>query len=92
MRFWPSSAPVATGVEYSFDTGHCGLDFLTDFDGSFWRPVNQRGDGEAPFFYSQDSGTMTLVSQDRAVYKASTGRQVTLHRYPGPVLLKGMCA
>lgn len=90
-KFWPRSAPVAIGVEYSFDTGHCGLDFLTDFDGSFWRPSTPTA-GEPSFLSNQDSGTMTLVSRDRAVYRASTGGQVALHRYPGPVLLQGACA
>jgi hypothetical protein len=90
-KFWPRSAPVETGVGYSFDTGHCGLDFLTDFDGSFWRPSTPTA-GEPSFSSTQDSGTMTLVSRDRAVYKASTGRQVGLRRYPGPILLQGACA
>jgi hypothetical protein len=41
--------------------GHCGLQFLTDFDGSFWIPINPHPEGNPPeFFYSQDSGTMTL--------------------------------
>lgn len=92
IKFWPRSAPVETGVEYSFDTGHCGLGYLTDFDGSFWQPINPNKAEEPSFFSNEDRGTMTLVSHDRAVYRASTGQRVTLHRHRGAVLLKGLCA
>src|SRR2546425_8592843 len=52
-EFWPSSAPVQQGIAYVFDTGHCGLDFLTDFDGSFWDPISPKNKGGEPsFFYS----------------------------------------
>lgn len=91
--YWPVSAPVEKGVEYSFNSGHCGLDFLTDFDGSFWDAVNPNEPGEPPeFFYNEDEGTMTLVSEDRALYTSSSGEEVTLRRHDGPVLLKGACA
>ena len=90
--FWPISAPVEKGVEYSFNSGHCGLSFLTDFDGSFWDPVNPNEPREPPeFFYNEDEGTMTLVSGDRAVYTSSSGEDVTLRQHDGPVLLKGAC-
>jgi hypothetical protein len=92
MKFWPRSAPVATGVEYSFSTGHCGLDYLTDFDGSFWHRSDPNNSDEAPFFSNEDSGTMTLVSHDRAIYKSSSGRRVALLRDPGPIVLRGACA
>ena len=90
--FWPSSAPVRKGVEYSFNTGHCGLDFLTDFDGSFWDPVNPNQTGEPPnFFYNEEEGRMRLGSEERAIYTDSSGEEVTLRRHRGPVLLKGRC-
>jgi hypothetical protein len=69
-RFWPGSAPVVEGVVYAFEVGHCGLEFLTDFDGSFWKPI-PTGDGEPPsvFINSDDGlGTMVLVEENRAVY------------------------
>ena len=91
--FWPRSAPVEKDVEYSFDAGHCGLDYLTDFDASFWRPINPNEPKDPPeFFYNEDQGTMRLVSEDRAVYTSSSGGEVTLRRHDGPVLLKGLCA
>jgi hypothetical protein len=84
-RFWPRSAPVEPGAAYEFDTGHCGLNFLTDFDGAFWRPIDPDG-GEPPlFFYNQDKGTMTLIRREVAVYESSTGERVRLRRINGPV-------
>jgi hypothetical protein len=91
-KFWPRSARVETGVEYSFDTGHCGLGSLTDFDGSFWRPIDGTKAKEPSFFYNEDRGTMTLVSHDRAIYRASTGQRVSLHRHRGTILRVGACA
>ncbi len=91
--FSPISGEVEEGVTYNFDTGHCGLDFLTDFDGSFWVPVNPNDGGEPPgFFSSEDDGTMKLVSDDKAEYTSSDGVTVTLERHEGPYLLKGACA
>jgi hypothetical protein len=90
---WPRSAPVEQGVEYEFDTGHCGLDYLPDFDGSFWRPMNPNAAQEPPdFFFNEDEGTMTLESEDVAIYESSHGEHVRLERLPGPVTLKGACA
>ena len=93
LEVWPRSAKVKLGVSYSFNTGHCGLGYLTDFDGSFWDPINPNGQGDPPsFFYNEDDGTMKLVSRDTAIYTASTGRRVRLKRHPGPVTLDGLCA
>ncbi|MFN2490149.1 MAG: hypothetical protein ABR529_10500 [Actinomycetota bacterium] len=70
-----------------------GLDHHTDFDGSFWTPINPDAPRDPPrFFYSEDEGTMTLISRQRAVYTSSSGVQVDLHRHHGPLLLKGACA
>lgn len=94
-EFWPRSARVETGVEYAFDAGHCGLSFLTDFDGTFWDPVNPNPNpgGEPPeFFYNEDHGTMTLHSTDVAFYVSSRGLRVRLTRVDGPVILKKLCA
>jgi hypothetical protein len=91
--FWPRSAPVEPGVEYRFNTGHCGLEYLTDFDGSFWRPMDPNGKAEDPlFFYNEDDGAMTLESKNVAVYESSDQQSVTLRRIPGSVTLKGLCA
>ena len=90
--YWPRSAPVEQGVEYEFNTGHCGLEFLTDFDGNFWRPLDPNGKQEDPlFFYNEDEGTMSLKSQDSATYDSSDGQRVQLERIPGPVTLKDAC-
>jgi hypothetical protein len=92
FTFWPRSAPVEQGVEYQFNTGHCGLEYLTDFDGSFWRPLDPNGEREDPlFFYNEDEGTMTLESENASTYESSDGQRVQLERIPGPVTLTGLC-
>lgn len=85
-RFWPRSSPVVAGVAYRFDTGHCGLGFLTDLDESFWRPIDPDGSEQPNFFFNQDVGAITLVDLDTAIYRSSTGIEVTLVRLPGPVV------
>ena len=85
-RFWPRSALVSAGVAYRFDTGHCGLTFMTDFDGSFWSPMNP-GDPDAPdFFHNQESGAIALVDADTARYRSADGLVVALERLPGPIV------
>ena len=91
FKFWPASAEVEQGVEYQFRSDHCGLDFLTDFDGSFWIPEEVPGDGPT-YYYNEDDGTMTLVSSDRALYVSSDGQETNLTRHPGPITVKRLCA
>ena len=88
-RVWPTSGRVEAGVVYRFGTGHCGLDWLVDFDGSFWRGVIVDGDprwvpvDEVP---DQDVGTIELLGSDEARYTSSTGEWVLLTRIDGPVV------
>lgn len=85
-RYHPRSGRVTPATAYLFDTGHCGLGFLADFDGSFWRPIDPDG-GEPPdFFFNRDVGAIALVDFDRAVYRSSMGVEVTLERIRGPVV------
>ncbi len=92
VRVWPSSAQVEEGVEYVYETGHCGLTYELDFDGSFWEPAVEPGNEEPPsFFINQDEGTITLVSENEARYEGSTGETVELRRLHGPIVLPG-CA
>ena len=89
-KYWPTSGTVEMGVEYEFDSHHCGLQWLTDFDGSFWIPEEAPGK-DPDFYYNQDQGTMTLVSANTAEYRSSTGEVAELHRYEGPIVLEGAC-
>ena len=89
-RIWPRSARVEQGVEYHYESGHCGLTYDLDFDGSFWRAVNPNGDKEPPsYFINHDKGYITLVSDDEARYEASTGEVAELHRIDGPIVIGG---
>lgn len=91
-RIWPRSARAEEGVEYIYETGHCGLTFDLDFDGSFWEAANPNGEKEPPsFFINYDKGYITLVSDDEATYEASTGEVVELKRVDGPIIVGG-CA
>ena len=85
-RFWPRSAPVDEGVTYRFETGHCGLDFMLDFDGTFWNAVNPKAGEEPIYFYNQDVGTIELTGHDLATYTSSSGEKIRLERIDGPVL------
>ena len=89
-RVYPRSGRVTPSTAYRFDTGHCGLSFLADFDGSFWEPVDPGGGDRVPdFFINQDVGAIALVDFNRAVYRSSGGTEVSLVRISGPVLTFG---
>jgi len=90
VRMWPRSVQVEQGVEYAYETGHCGLTYDLDFDGSFWRAVNPNGRKEPPkFFINYDKGYITLVSEESASYESSTGEVVELRRIDGPIVIGG---
>lgn len=85
---WPSSKPVEEGVDYRYNTGHCGLDFFVDFDGSFWKTGTATKGAD---LINQDDGTLTLLSEERAVYRSYDGWEVELSRIEAPIELGG-CA
>lgn len=84
-RVWPTSGQVDPDVVYRFAAPHCGLDWLVDFDGSFWEPTYPIGD-KPDYAINSDIGTMTLVGPDEATYVASDGSQVSLLRIDRPVV------
>lgn len=91
-RVWPRSGEVEEGVEYIYETGHCGLTYELDFDGSFWKALNPEPGKESPsFFINYDKGYITLRSHGEARYESSTGQEVTLKRLDGPIEL-GPCS
>lgn len=90
IAVWPRSQEVADEGTYRFTVPHCGLDWMVDFDGSFWRAGHPEDYGEGnryPFFYNSDAGTFTFESSDEAVYASSTGEQVPLRRIDGPIVI-----
>ncbi|MGH2809102.1 MAG: hypothetical protein ACRDKT_17700, partial [Actinomycetota bacterium] len=76
-------------VQYRFNTGHCGLEFLIDFDGSFWTVRHEGlgvGDEPPEFFSNEDEGTLELVSEDRTIYRSFDGGDAELVRLEGPIM------
>lgn len=86
FRFFPRSGPVRQNVAYAFDTGHCGLGFLTDLDGSFWRPVDPERADSFDLLHNQDAGAIALVARNRAIYRSSAAIEIRLERIDGPVI------
>lgn len=86
VRYFAQSHPVEANqptqiVLYT----HCGLQqTLIDFAGALWEPVGlPQGDGglnAPPALVNdpQDRGTITLLTDDNAVYHAETGRTILL--------------
>jgi len=91
FEFETISAPAIAGVLYRFEVGHCGLNHITDFDGSFWEPIlAQPGGVDTPSaLINSDRGTIQIVASRRAIYTSSAGEKVTLLRIDGPVVRGG---
>lgn len=88
-RVWPISGGADPGVAYRFDVPHCGLDWMLDFDGSFWRPLDPNlpePKAAWAFLINADRGTIELVATNTAEYVSSTRRHVMLARLDGPVV------
>lgn len=78
----PSSPRAGGPGPFLFDSGHCGLLHMVDFDGSFWVPVGEvPGDGQA--LGNQERGTITLVGPNLAEYNGTAPFEVRLARFPG---------
>ena len=87
-RFWPTSGQVEPGVVYRFEVPHCGLDWLVDFDGSFWEPAYVIAGRRRPdYAINSDIGTIELVGPDEARYvRLRPTSRVSLSRIDGPIV------
>jgi hypothetical protein len=86
----PQSTPVSLGKPYPFRLyTHCGIDFNTDFDGSFWdasdKPYNPRS-----LDSSIQTGAMTLIDTNHARFDWDGG-SLDFDRHIGPKILPGFC-
>jgi hypothetical protein len=90
-RVWPLSVAAQAGVRYRFEVGHCGLNHVTDFDGSFWEPIlaHPLGADEPSALINTDRGTIRVISPRQAIYTSSSGEKVGLRRIEGPIVLGG---
>lgn len=89
--YTPRSGHVNVNVAYRLTIfTHCGLDWATavDFDGSFWDPSGDAGQGTGKpppgFDNPTDTGVMTLVGPNTAIYRSEHGSIVQFQRHPGP--------
>jgi hypothetical protein len=71
-------AGLEVGVPYRIEFyTHCGIDFWTKFDGSYWDAVdhdNSTGNPPRGLGNPYDFGTMTLLSENDARYVSESGR------------------
>jgi len=90
-RIWPRSGSAEIGVHYRFEVGHCGLAYITDFDGSFWQPILRHaiGAGSPSVLINSDRGTIRMSNTSQAVYTSSTDVQVGLLRLEGSIVVGG---
>lgn len=86
----PRSGAVTANTAYRLTIyTHCGLDWplAVDFDGSFWDPTGDAGQGtDNPppgFGNPMDHGVIMLVNRDTAIYHSQYGKVVQFHRHPG---------
>ena len=89
-RVWPRSEDVPNDGTYRFTTPHCGLDWMIDFDASFWQIVDRPGYGkDIPYFFiGTDRGTMTFGGNGNdVIYESSKGVKVPLVRLPGGIVI-----
>lgn len=87
----PQSARVERGKAYPFVLyTHCGVDYSTDFDGSFWDVV-EKNYAPASLGNPAQKGTMILIDDDHAMFEFEGG-SILFTRHLGPKVLPGFCA
>jgi hypothetical protein len=86
----PKSSPAEMNKPYDFSLfTHCGVDFSTDFDGSFWDAADKTNRPRS-LDYDFQRGTMTLVDESHARFDFEGG-SVLFVRHTGPKVLPGVC-
>jgi len=107
LRLQARSRHVATGRPYPFRLyTHCGVDFSTDFDGSFWDLADAAwagsyGNPPSAIGNPFQDGTMTLVDHDHARFDVPRdpvdpvrfpGGPIRFTRHVGPTVVPGYCS
>lgn len=63
----PKSPPAVRGRPYCLEVPHCGLDWITDFDGSFWEVVEWEP-SDTNLLINEGLGSIRLVRPDEAEF------------------------
>lgn len=107
LRLQARSRHVATGRPYPFRLyTHCGVDFATDFDGSFWDLADAAwagsyGNPPSAIGNPFQDGAMTLVDHDHARFDVPRdpvdpvrfpGGPIRFTRHVGPTVVPGYCS
>src|SRR5215203_2933873 len=86
----PQGPPAEMNQPYPFTLfTHCGVDFHTDFDASFWDAADKTNRPQSLGNPAQ-RGTMTLVDETHARFDFEGG-SVFFTRHHGPKVLPGFC-
>jgi hypothetical protein len=64
------SPPAETGKKYCFQVGHCGLESVVDFDGSFWEVTGWDTAERPQSLVSAEFGSIELVGPDEVEFTA----------------------
>lgn len=88
----PPGPGAEIGTPYAFSIGgHCGVRDNVHFNGTWWmaNPKLRDDSGDEPPGWTSDDtrGTMTLISEDVAVFTGNSGRRVEYVPWPPSVKL-----
>lgn len=64
----PQSPPAVQGRAYCLEVPHCGLSWITDFDGSFWAVVRSEPEVRSNIEVSEGVGAIRLTGRDEAEF------------------------
>jgi hypothetical protein len=83
----PNETDIVVGESYAYTIyTHCGVNWI-GMDGDQWKAENPLGNGNPPPGWGQpERGTITVVTETRAVYADEVGNIVTFNRVPDAVM------
>lgn len=64
----PQSPPAVQGRAYCLEVPHCGLNWISDFDGSFWAVARSDSDAGSHLEVNEGVGTVRLTGANEAEF------------------------